>query len=278
MSPHAFISLKILSFVVFLIFYEFHFVSLIEVEEELRLTEDEHNKLEMLKMRVGRIRAQDWLKTDLALLRWLRFSRLNVAAAETAFKDNLKWRKINKIDSILREDWSYWEREYYFDCSATDYTGRPVCTGDMSTWDIRQAIVSGKGDELFRYMIKTIEDGYSRVRTAQAMGLNVTQSVTILNMNNFNLVQHGCVQCVALFGRFITAHDKYYPYGTHKVIVINAPRVFEVVLNIVKPLMSKDRRDAIFVFGTNEAEWKADLLSNIPENELTPNFGGTKII
>lgn len=71
----------------------------------------------------------------------------------------------------------------------------PVCTGDMSTWDIRQAIVSGKGDELFRYMIKTIEDGYSRVRTAQAMGLNVTQSVTILNMNNFNLVQHGCVQC-----------------------------------------------------------------------------------
>lgn len=49
MSPHAFISLKILSFVVFLIFYEFHFVSLIEVEEELRLTEDEHNKLEMVR-------------------------------------------------------------------------------------------------------------------------------------------------------------------------------------------------------------------------------------
>lgn len=38
---------------------------------------------------------------------------------------NLKWRKINRIDSILREDWTFWEREYYFDCSATDYTGRP---------------------------------------------------------------------------------------------------------------------------------------------------------
>ncbi|OXA49619.1 SEC14 cytosolic factor [Folsomia candida] len=243
-------NLKLVSIIVLLISHRLQFVSLVELEDELRLTREENGKLDMLKMRVGNIRAHTWLKTDLALLRWLRVNKLNVEEAETAFKHNLKWRKINRIDSILREDWTFWEREYYFDCSATDYTGRPVCTGDISEWDIRQAIISGEGETLLRYMIKTAEDASTRVWKSQEMGKNVTQWITIWNMDNFNLAQHGCVQSLD---------------------------VFQTVFNLFKHVMSKAMQDTFHIFGTNKDEWRKELLSLIPENELTPNFGGTKI-
>ncbi|OXA62237.1 hypothetical protein Fcan01_01323 [Folsomia candida] len=207
----------------------------------------------MLKMRVGHTPTHKWLKTDLALLRWLRASKLNVGAAETAFNENIKWRTDNDMDSILQEDWSYWIREYYFDCSATDYDGRPVCTGDISEWDLRQAIVSGKGDKLLRYMIKTVEEHPPVCEHLKRWG-------------------------VSLFVRFLTAHETYYPYGTHKVIIINAAGVFHVVLNIVRPVLSKPMQESLYVFGTDKAEWRKELLSMVPENELAPHFGGTKII
>ncbi|XP_035711152.1 SEC14 cytosolic factor isoform X2 [Folsomia candida] len=270
-------NLKLVSIIVLLISHRLQFVSLVELEDELRLTREENGKLDMLKMRVGNIRAHTWLKTDLALLRWLRVNKLNVEEAETAFKHNLKWRKINRIDSILREDWTFWEREYYFDCSATDYTGRPVCTGDISEWDIRQAIISGEGETLLRYMIKTAEDASTRVWKSQEMGKNVTQWITIWNMDNFNLAQHGCVQCISLLVRFTTTFQTNYPNGMHKLISINALDVFQTVFNLFKHVMSKAMQDTFHIFGTNKDEWRKELLSLIPENELTPNFGGTKI-
>ena len=70
-----------------------------------------------------------------------------------------------------------------------------VILADIGDWDVREAVLSGKGDELLRYMVRGIESASQRIRTLQSEGKNVTQWQVILNMDNFNLHQHSCLQC-----------------------------------------------------------------------------------
>lgn len=70
-----------------------------------------------------------------------------------------------------------------------------VISADISEWNVREAVVSGRGKMLLRYMIRGVEAAAKRVRDAQKMGQNVTQWQVILNMDNFALTQHGCLQC-----------------------------------------------------------------------------------
>ncbi|OXA54819.1 protein real-time isoform X2 [Folsomia candida] len=249
----------------------------IEIEKELRLSSLEKQKLEKFKITVKQIPSQDWQKSDLALIRWLRGHNLNIQQAETAFKANLKWREENKIDSILDDDWTNFQDNFYFDDTGTDYAGRPVIAADVSEWDVRNAVVSGDADNLVRYMFRAVESGATRVRKSQENGQNVTQWQVVLNMDSFNLVQHGCLQCLPVYLRFITAHEAYYPFGADKIIIINTPAAFEIVLNLVRPVMSSAMRDSLHVFGTNKAVWKKFLLSLIPGDQLGSHFGGTKL-
>lgn len=48
---------------------------------------------------------------------------------------------------------------------------------------------------LFRYMIKLLDEATNAVLRAQAAGKKVTQWKVLMNMEGFNLVQHGCGSC-----------------------------------------------------------------------------------
>lgn len=110
----------------------------------------------------------------------------------------------------------YKEEFFFDDGNSYDYTGRPglllinisfvksksrefyyflVISADISEWDVRGAVISGKGNKLLRYMIRGIESAAREVRSLQRSGHNITQWQVLLNMDNFNLIEHGCLQC-----------------------------------------------------------------------------------
>jgi len=132
------------------------------------------------------------------------------------------WRARENIDNILNEDWSDLAQRYYMDESGTDREGRPIVAADISEWDVRGAVVSGQGDRLTRYMIRSIESAARHVHEQQLAGKNVTQWIVILNMDKFNLGQHACLQCLPIYLRFIEAHETYYPFGADKIMSINS--------------------------------------------------------
>lgn len=58
--------------------------------------------------------------------------------------------------------------------------------------------------------------------------------------------------------------------------MFSAPQAFNVVLDLVRPMLNKGTRDALKVFGYNQNQWKAFLDNEVSENQLTRDFGGTK--
>jgi hypothetical protein len=57
-------------------------------------------------------------------------------------------------------------------------------------------------------------------------------------------------------------------------MLINTPIAFEVVLNAMRPFMSKLTRDALQIYGTNKAIWQPILFKYIDKSELPPEVGG----
>jgi hypothetical protein len=70
-----------------------------------------------------------------------------------------------------------------------------VGTADVAVWDVRKAMIAGKGDELYRFMLKNVEVGIQLIYDAVLKGYNVTQGTVIVNLDGFNIAQQGCIQC-----------------------------------------------------------------------------------
>lgn len=70
-----------------------------------------------------------------------------------------------------------------------------VGTFNFADWDLRKAMTSGGAVRLFRYLIKLIDENTEQVFKLQREGKNVTQWKALINMEGFNLIQHGCASC-----------------------------------------------------------------------------------
>lgn len=58
-----------------------------------------------------------------------------------------------------------------------------------------KAVLSGNRDRFGRFVDKTLEEACSLVREIGNQHKNVSQGILILNVDGFNLIQHGCLQC-----------------------------------------------------------------------------------
>ena len=56
------------------------------------------------------------------------------------------------------------------------------------------------------------------------------------------------------------------------------PQIFNVVLNIVRPLLTQHTQKAIRLYSYDKEEWKREVLKVFPADQITPEFGGTRKI
>jgi hypothetical protein len=61
--------------------------------------------------------------------------------------------------------------------------------------DLRQVAIAGETDRFMRYVDSAIEKACLKVRTLQEKYQNVTQGILMINIDGYNLVEHGCLQC-----------------------------------------------------------------------------------
>jgi AAA+ ATPase superfamily predicted ATPase len=54
----------------------------------------------------------------------------------------------------------------------------------------------------------------------------------------------------------------------------SAPRIFQELLNILKPFQTPHTAKGLRLYGLNREEWKRELLKIFPEDQLIPEFVG----
>lgn len=147
---------------------------------------------------------------------------------------------------------------------------------DIYDWDIRTGALRGKSQRLLRYMDYLLESITTQVFERQAKGMNVTQWKVLGNADGFNLIEHGCPICLPLWIQFVQSLEANYPGWLDEFIVIDAPTTINVVLEAVRPFLSKNTREALKVFGPNRNKWLPYIEQRISKDQRRPQYGGTK--
>ncbi|CAL8128842.1 unnamed protein product [Orchesella dallaii] len=238
-------------------------------------TEEEKQKaIEEFRSKVGDV-PHPYMKEDFYLVRWLIATEWDMADAIELFKENIKWREENKMDGILEEDWAEFKEKFPHYLDTVAKSGHPIRTGDVGEWDIRAVAVSGKLNKIIRYVEMGMEESLQAIIKLRAEGKNVTRFDFIMNMDQYNEIQHGCTQCMAFYVALVNSYERHYPGFCDRLILFNSPPSFEVVLSIIRPLMNPITRNSLEVYGHDKEQWSKRLLEVVDADQLTPEYGGT---
>jgi len=167
--------------------------------------------------------------------------------------------------------------EYPVFVDTVDKNGAPVITAVAGTWNLRQAQITGQSHRLHRFLYKIMDEASNKIREQQLKGKNVTRFHFLLNLEGFNLITHGCPRCVLGIINFLQAYENHFPGMTDKIVVFNAPASIQAIRPVVRSALSSRTRGNIQVIGTNKPEWQQYLLKFIDSEQLTEDFGGTRV-
>jgi len=264
------------------IFYQHSFFVIVFALEDNagQLTGRDHAALEKFgKISLILLEGQpEYMKTNGYLIRWIRGSNYDLSAASKMLEQSLQWRRENKMDSILQEDFSQLQKNYPYWVDGVDYHGRPISTLPLGSWDLRRAVLTGEMKQITRYLDQMLEKVTIRAIELLPNSTNeVPLQDIIVDADAFSVRQHMCLSCLPIHFSFITHYETYYPETTAKMFVINAPRIFSTLLDTVGPILSASTRRAVSIFGHNKNEWSKAILKVVPAGQLTPQFGGNKI-
>jgi len=232
------------------------------------LTKSQRFTIEELRDKVEDELPHSYMKEDLYLLRWLSAKNFDVNQAAKLLRENLKWRRENRIDRIMQEDWQQMDADFPYTLNNFDKQGRPILYFSYGDWDIRKLAISGMLPKLGRYFSKMFEDADMKVRAMRAQGSNITQFNMIMNMDGYNLAQHACLPCLPFYTTLSTTLEARYPGTAERVVFVNAPTVFEVVLSLIRGVLSSQARETMKIYGTDRKLWESKLLEFIDRSQF----------
>jgi len=237
------------------------------------LTKSQAVALEMLKKSVVQKLKRDFEKDDIYLLQFLRAKNFDPSKAEKYLLSESQWRTDYKMDTIHSEDFRDMEAEYPFKVSGYDNKGQPIIYGDLGIWDIRKAVLSGKGKKLIRWAIKIFDEARIKVREEQLKGKKVTRYLPLVNLDGANSVTNVEPNSMPIYAQFAVAYVGHFPNMSDTIYAIKTPSLMEVVIKLVISV-APPFKELLFVRGFNEADWKPILRKIINPAILPKRYGG----
>jgi len=228
-----------------------------------------------------------FIKSDGYLLNWLEEKKYKVDKAEKAIKLSLQWRKDNKIDTILSEnfDESWLPSKYEF--IGNDKAGRPVILSYSKFEEVTEQMMAEAMEKALKEKDNSVRYGYfmaekvgQAIRDAAKITSNPVGSVTVLgDMKSVKFTDYTkyVTKVLPLVRDTMKTFEDNYPGICHELIIVNAPKkAIRLLLTMLRPVIRSDLLDKVTVYGRKPEKWKPILLEKIDANVLPQRYGGTR--
>ncbi|CAG7815171.1 unnamed protein product [Allacma fusca] len=228
-------------------------------------TIEELEKLSEFRAIVGKI----YPESDEKLLPWLRARDLDLVKAEQMLRRHIIWRRNNEIDAL--KTWRSPVVLYPYMQFGFDKANCPIFMLPVGRWDIRSTIESGDMALSLRFVYQALE---TVVSTAHKAGNS--QGIIILDFDGFTYRQIAHRTVLQGFLEVIRVFDANYPELLKSCYVINAPKIFNALFTLIKPVLNSRTLVKIHIFGPNKPKWQEALLKHTESDQLPPFWGGTR--
>ncbi|XP_046633880.1 SEC14-like protein 2 isoform X4 [Daphnia pulicaria] len=152
----------------------------------------------------------------------------------------------------------------------------PVLIVSFGNADWRGILQSVSKRDYLRYISYMAEKNLAAMRKNSSNQVNpMLYQTFIVDMEGLSMNQMAYKPFREVGFEGIQISEANYPESLRRVFIVNAPKVFTFVFNMVKPFLHPVTLDKISVFGFDKSEWSAALLKEIDADQLPVHFGGT---
>ncbi|KAK6192518.1 hypothetical protein SNE40_003970 [Patella caerulea] len=211
---------------------------------------------------------------DYFLTRWLRARNYDLKKAETMLRNDFTWRAQNGVDTIL-SDYKVpevIEKYYPGGLCGRDKEGCPIWIDPFGDMDIKGMLSSARKQDVIKSKVHLLERIYKLFEAESTEDQRVDGIVVIFDLEKMGL-KHLWKPGVDLFNSILAIFEEHFPESLKKSFVINAPRIFPIAFNLVRPFLSEATVKKVHILGSN---YKEELLKHIDADQLPVYWGGTK--
>ncbi|PVD31384.1 hypothetical protein C0Q70_06796 [Pomacea canaliculata] len=212
---------------------------------------------------------------DHFVLRWLRARNFDLKKTEQMMRSDFAWRKHMGANTIL-DDFVVPEvlQKYYpGGICGQDKQGALVWMDPVGRIDSKGMLKSARKLEILKSKVHLLESLYRRFAVlTREQGRLIDQIVIVFDMEHFGM-KHLWKPGVDVFIEIVQMFEAHYPETLKNCFVINAPKIFPVAFNIIKPFLSEDTARKIHVMGS---QYKETLLKHIDADQLPEHWGGSQ--
>lgn len=242
-------------------------------EDEATRRPKERAALDKLRQAVGDLSipsTEDWY-----LLKWLRARKFNADDAEKMLREHVAWRKKYDVDNILDDYQAPAVLKEYFpggfvECSPD---GRPVLISPTGYADFKGLVEAAPRADLLLFCIYLLESAEElKRRLSLENGRRIETMYVVADMDNFSFWNFSSLEVVTLATEVVRMYEDNYPEILQEVFIVNAPSVFPLLWNIIKPLLTQRTIDKIHIFGRDG--WREILAERWDVEKLPAHWGG----
>ncbi|XP_020674747.1 patellin-4 [Dendrobium catenatum] len=212
--------------------------------------------------------------TDVVLLKFLRAREFKVKDAFDMLKNTLRWRKENKVDSILDEEDIRDEFGKAGFINGLDREGHPVCYNVLGVFQDAEMsrIVFGSDEgrkKFLRSRVQLMEQGIKELdmRPGEVSSLlHITDLKDVIGLSKKE-VRDTIKQAVHLL-------QDNYPEFVAKNVIINAPFWYYALNAILSPFLTQRTKSKFVV--VRPAKVTETLLKYISPEAIPTQYGGLK--
>ncbi|KAL3908495.1 MAG: hypothetical protein SGILL_008458 [Bacillariaceae sp.] len=207
-------------------------------------------------------------------LRFLRAGKNDPEEGQRRYEATLEWRKENGIDTILLDPHPHFElikSHYPHYYHLKGHKGEPVFFEQPPKTNLK-ALKQGGIDlhSLVRHYTMVTEFQWQFIERD-----DLARSITVLDLEGMGMRDFvgECVEYVKMCSTFTGQH---YPERAGHVIVVNVPRWFSMIWNVVKPMVDEVTLQKISIVRGKDQVYEA-LNAKIPAENIPPQYGGKSV-
>ncbi|KFD61249.1 hypothetical protein M514_00574 [Trichuris suis] len=245
------------------------------------------------------------------IFRFLKAHQFNVDKAERLLKQHIAYRRILGLDSekFMNQINQHFHKYFTRGDFGFDKEGRPVVYFPFGNIDPKAIIyfhnlpLSGqmprkhhantvrnqvcctyfcvyrwpgmlysfKGSDILKAMLVYQEKSRRLCKQVrEERGCSVYQSIYVIDMQGIGQ-KHLWKPGLEVFSQIASSLEQHAPESLYRLYIINAPTIFNVFYQIVRPVLDENTKKKIRVFGS---DYKGALLEDIAPEQLPAFYGG----
>ncbi|XP_003745441.1 SEC14-like protein 2 [Galendromus occidentalis] len=216
---------------------------------------------------------------DYFCLRWLRARNFNVEAAKAMLEKSLHFRKSWRLDHILEEFKinKGLQKIYPGGILGFDKLGGCVMIYPMANMQPKYFLEFTRRTDVVKVVLHRMERALLLLREQRAKtGRNVEANTIIFDLSDFDITTNLSTAAFSIYRDLVSTYELNYPESLSHAFVINAPPIFSLFFNLLKPLLNGTTLSKVQIFGKDPSKWKPVLLDAIDADQLPVRYGGTR--